>query len=53
MLAGSLMNPSHDTAVAMTRTRRVLVVTMQPDLDQERFDRLRLAAIGQDSQLKT
>ncbi len=47
MLAGSLMNPSHDTAVAMTRTRRVLVVTMQPDLDQERFDRLRLAAMAE------
>ncbi len=34
-----------DAAVAMTRTRGVLVVTMQPDLDQERFDRLRLAAM--------
>lgn len=34
-----------DAAVAITRTRGVLVVTMQPDLDGERFDRLRVAAM--------
>ena len=36
---------SRDSTVAMTRTGRVLVVTMQHDLDRERFDRLRLAAM--------
>ncbi len=38
---------SRDTAVAMTRTRGVLVVTMQPDLDRERFEHLRLAAMAE------
>ena len=34
-----------DATVAITRTRGVLVVTMQPDLDGERFDHLRVAAM--------
>jgi len=42
-----------DATVAITRTRGVLVVTMQPDLDRERFDRLRVAAMEQASRERT
>lgn len=38
-------NSTSDATVAITRTRGVLVVTMQPDLDGERFDHLRVAAM--------
>ncbi len=41
----SIGTGTSDAAVAITRTRGVLVVTMQPDLDGERFDRLRVAAM--------
>ena len=41
----SIGTSSSDAAMAITRTRGVLVVTMQPDLDRKRFDRLRVAAM--------